>query len=205
MRLMASSSAHLHTQAVIRQFHARRQFGLRHVVINIKMIEVNSQPYLTAKETDLDKTTSAVNLAEMPVTDKLKGPVKNKKDEAKTDKVLAVASRKIETPQPPKNLEASKQGGLFRASIQVSDLDTLGVRITDKLVALGGTKAGEVELGWKKSPKVLYYHLVLPAENIDQMQEFLNKFGQLNIQFENHPRLMPIGFKRIILEVKEGE
>ena len=170
---------------------------------SVKMMEVNSQPYL-AENSVPSEDLNSVNLKEMPVNDRSKPPLEKPKV-AVTPKVVAVASKQIDVPTAPKETASSKQGGLYRASIQVSDLDTLTGRITDRLVALGGKKAGEVELGWKKTTKVSYYHIILPTENIEEAKLFLNKFGQLNIQFEPHPRLMPAGQKRMILEVKESE
>jgi hypothetical protein len=110
-------------------------------------------------------------------------------------------------PAPPseENHSGKKVSGLYRASIVVTDLETTSARITEKLVALGGKKAGEVELGWKKAPNLSYYHLTIPEENLDAVKAFLGNFGKLNIQFENHPRLLPAGTNRIILEVKERE
>lgn len=170
---------------------------------SVKMIEVNSQPYVTenrASKEDVD----LVNLREMPVSDSNK-PQLEKPKIVTSPTVAAVSLKSIDVSAAPKKTTSTKQGGLYRASIQVSDLETLTGRITDRLVALGGQKAGEVELGWKKTTKVSYYHIILPTENVEEAKLFLNKFGQLNIQFEPHPRLMPAGQKRMILEVKESE
>lgn len=174
---------------------------------SIKMLEIKG-PNFNDENTVEFEGSAPVSLSEMPVNNLTKSASTAKlpgNPLVKSEKSVVLAAKKLEIPPVSKDVSPSKQGGLYRASIQVSDIDTLSARITEKLVALGSTKAGEVELGWKKSSNVLYYHLVLPTENVDQAKEFLNKFGRLNIQFENHPRLMPAGFKRMILEVKEGE
>ncbi len=101
--------------------------------------------------------------------------------------------------------QSKKVGGLYRGVLTVTDLNEVTDKITEKLVDIGGKKAGEVELGWRKTEKLSYYHLTLPENNVDAMKEFLTKFGDLKIQFENHPRLMPAGIKRLIIEVKERE
>ncbi len=110
---------------------------------------------------------------------------------------------------PPHDAEAmtqaKKSGGLYRGILVVTDLNEVSDKITQKLVDVGGKKAGEVELGWRKTEKLAYYHFTLPEDNIDTMKEFLSKFGSLQIEFENHPRLMPAGVKRLIIEVKERE
>ncbi len=173
---------------------------------SIKMLEIKGQDFSEENLVEMSGNPP-VNLSEMPVSKVTKSAVNTKSPSNKLVKPekTVLAAKNLEIPTEANVVVPSRQGGLYRASIQVSDIDTLATRITEKLVALGSTKAGEVELGWKKLPNVLYYHLVLPTENVDQAKDFLNKFGRLNIQFENHPRLMPVGFKRMILEVKEGE
>ncbi|OFZ29477.1 MAG: hypothetical protein A2622_07045 [Bdellovibrionales bacterium RIFCSPHIGHO2_01_FULL_40_29] len=166
---------------------------------SIKMIEVNSQPHLVENTMTIEENgTPAINLNEMPVgatKEKPKAELPSSVSTQKPTKSLAVVS--------PEKME--RHGGLYRASIAVSDIDTVTGRITEKIVSLGGKKAGEVELGWRKSTKVSYYHVTIPTENVDEVKNFLSKFGPLSIQFENHPRIMPNGFKRMILEVKEGD
>lgn len=108
-------------------------------------------------------------------------------------------------PEPPVMEEDKKSGGLYRGVLVVTDLNEVSSKITQRLVEFGGKKAGEVELGWKKTNKLAYYHFTLPENNIDTAKEFLSNFGDLQIQFENHPRLMPSGIKRLIIEVKERE
>ena len=170
---------------------------------SVKMMEVNSQPYIAENSVSYEDG-QAVNLKEMPVSVGGK-PSSEKPKLAASPKNVAILVKPVDLPNVPQGPTLMKQGGLFRASIQVSDLETLTGRITDRLVALGGQKAGEVELGWKKTTKVSYYHIILPTENVEEAKLFLNKFGQLNIQFEPHPRLMPAGQKRMILEVKESD
>lgn len=106
---------------------------------------------------------------------------------------------------PPPTEDLRKEGGLYRGVLVVTDINEVSSKITQRLVDLGGKKAGEVELGWKKTTKLAYYHFTLPENNVDPVKEFLEKFGHLQIQFENHPRLMPPGVKRLIIEVKERE
>ncbi len=169
---------------------------------SIKIHEINSQPTLAEQKNDEIKTKT-VSLHEMPV-------------ESKTKKELFAAAASLNAIIEPaknvgsktiekKNLVKAKQGGLYRGSIVVSDLETVATKITDKLVDLGGRKAGEVELGWRKNPHLAYYHLTMPEGSVQDAKDFLKNFGQLKLDFENHPRLMPNGTKRIILEVREVE
>lgn len=187
---------------------------------SIVVQEIKSQPYMTEKDSVAKNDGDAINLHEMPVAKN--ETAANVKDKAAA--TVAAAATKAETkidlkvepkpvvakvdPKPVQKIEepsSKKVSGLYRASIVVTDLNSTASRITEKLVALGGKKAGEVELGWKKTPTVSYYHLTIPEENLEAAKTFIGNFGKLNIQFENHPRLVPAGTNRIILEVKESE
>ncbi len=174
---------------------------------SIKIHEVTSQPFSSESKVGNDSEKIPINLHEMPVESKAinnadsnsKLITENKvsKKEQSSDALSSQPAQKIQV--------KGKQGGLFRAVIFVSDLDTVTTRITEKLVDLGGKKAGEVELGWRKSAHVSYYHITLPEDGIQPTKDFLKNFGKLQIEFENHPRQMPTGIKRMILEVKEIE
>lgn len=102
-----------------------------------------------------------------------------------------------------KNKSGVPQGGLFRGVIKVKKLAESNKKILAKLSELGAAKAGEVELGWIKSKNTAYYHFTLPEDNIDAAKDYLKQFGALKIKFEAHPRLIPAGQKRFIIEVKE--
>lgn len=197
---------------------------------SLVMQEIKSQPYLTEKDAVALAQDNKVNLHEMPVDAKPEiSTTENEKSndlkeskvavvdhsESKSEKtekktapaVAAITSPKIEDSinKKAEKTSSKKVSGLYRATISVSDLDSTSARITEKLVALGGKKAGEVELGWKKNQNLSYYHLTIPEENLEAAKSYLKNFGKLNIQFESHPRLLPAGVSRIILEVKESE
>lgn len=101
--------------------------------------------------------------------------------------------------------EAKKQGGLYRGFLVVTDLDEVSAKVRERIVSLGGKKAGEVELGWKKSDNLGYYHFTLPQDNVAAVNEYLAQFGKYKVEFENHPRLIPAGLKRFIIEVRQGD
>ncbi len=179
---------------------------------SIKIQEVTSQPNTSTQK--LNEEASVMSLHEMPVESKNKARKSDSESESESEskpkspssKAIAVTKELgVGESQNQKTMVKAKQGGLYRGVVQVSDLETVTGLITEKFVALGGKKAGEVELGWRKSDRVAYYHLTLPEGSIDDAKDFLKNFGQLRLEFENHPRIMPAGIKRIILEVKEVE
>jgi len=94
------------------------------------------------------------------------------------------------------------QGFVYRAFMTLDDLDTLGPKITQLVQELGGVKAGEVELGWKKGNSVRYYHFSIPDDNQEKLVEQLQTYGPVRISKDPHPRIMPKGQVRFILWVE---
>lgn len=123
----------------------------------------------------------------------------------KTQASVALSKAASEASVAANGAPVKKQGGLYRGVLIVTDLNEVNSKIKSKVVEVGGKKAGEVELGWIKSQGLAYYHFTLPENNVDTVKSFLSQFGTLQIQFENHPRLLPPGIKRMIIEVKERE
>ncbi len=173
--------------------------------------EVSSLP----TETDHTKVTAAAT-KETKLTEDIpreKVPIKTSLDInfPKTAAIILPAPPTKSMASPPSHVNdlvatvTKKSGGLFRGVLTVTDINEVTPKITERIVDIGGRKAGEVELGWKKTDKLFYYHFTLPETNVDAMKEFLVKFGSLQMQFENHPRLMPAGVKRLIIEVQERE
>ena len=97
---------------------------------------------------------------------------------------------------------AKDEGGLFRGALIVKDLKGSNEKLIAKMVALGAKKAGEVELGWMKTNNLAYYHFIISDQNVVQTKAYLAELGTLKIRFESHPRLIPAGSRRFIIEVK---
>ena len=96
-----------------------------------------------------------------------------------------------------------KIGGLvYRGTMKIDELDERTPLIAQQIAELGGRKAGEVELGWKKENKGSYYHFAMPEENYDKLLEYLHGFGPVRFSKDSHPRVMPQGQIRIILWVE---
>jgi hypothetical protein len=170
--------------------------------------EENQNPVIAKNETASTTPKLKLNLG-LPVVQNTMAQTDevnkndNLKTTQKTEKPLDVKTN-ADVMTTTSNL-AKKTGGLYRGVLVVTDINEVTPKITERLVDNGAKTAGEVELGWHKTDKLSYYHFTLPENNVDSMKEFLKKFGSLQIQFENHPRLMPAGVKRLIIEVKERE
>lgn len=170
---------------------------------SITLQEVDTQKQTEFK---VDSKNPTLSLNELPISRENKGekPLAKSVPPPKATNV-AVAKPANIVDEAPAPVKGKKQGGVFRGVLNVTDLTEVNPKIIEKMIALGAKKAGEVELGWKKSDKTTYYHFTLPENNLDLVKEYLSNFGSLKLQFENHPRMMPAGIKRFIIEVKESE
>ena len=96
------------------------------------------------------------------------------------------------------------KGVLYRMWMQLPDVDTVAPQVRAKIIELGGYKAGQVELGWRKvNPSGAYFHFIMPKKNYDDLIKTLGGYGPVRILKTAHQRVMPPGKIRIILWMKE--
>lgn len=96
------------------------------------------------------------------------------------------------------------EGSLYRGRLAVTNSPVIGPKVRDQILALGGRKAGEVELGWERSAGVYYFHFTIPEARYDELQRLFQESGELRISNEKHPRVMPDGIIRLIVTVEEA-
>lgn len=99
----------------------------------------------------------------------------------------------------------TSSGFIYRGQIAVTNLEAVGPKIKDKIMELGGRKAGEVELGWRKTPDSGYFHFTIPEAKYPELQAFLSEYGKAKITKDKHPRVMPDGIIRLIITVDEAK
>lgn len=121
---------------------------------------------------------------------------KASEDEASAEFQVDSSSDPVETPLP------EPQGVVTRLFMSHSSPETIGESIRDKIHALGGARAGEVELGWRAWQ---YYHFALPEDQTESFLSFLDQFGIIRISRDPHPRVMPEGESRFILLIEVPE
>ena len=97
----------------------------------------------------------------------------------------------------------SGKGEIFRVTLKSARVEELTPQFTEKILKLGGQKAGEVQLGWRRQ-QGSYFHFTLPQSNYDVLKKFLQSFGPVRIVREAHPRVMPEGQIRLILWLEES-
>ncbi len=104
------------------------------------------------------------------------------------------------------NLPKAESGGfLYRGNIYITNIDMAGPKISEKITALGGRKAGDVELGWQKTPTSLYYHFTIPEAKYQELFAYIATYGKVKISKEKHGRVMPDGIIRLIFTVDENK
>lgn len=87
--------------------------------------------------------------------------------------------------------------------MKLDNLDETVPNIVQTIKELGGIKAGQVELGWRK-PKGSYFHFSLPESNYERLMKILRNFGPVQIYKDPHSRLMPKGKVRFILWIEDA-
>jgi hypothetical protein len=163
--------------------------------LDLSTYEKQEKPEFT-DEKEVAKTSPADHAvptptAEAPVAQILK-PVAEKSPPA--------PSENTDTSAPQ---AAGSRGYLYRSRIFISNLQDTKPKITEKIIELGGRKAGDVALGWKKTPESAYYHFTMPENKLAELNQFLALYGESKIVKEKHPRVMAQGIIRLILEFEE--
>jgi hypothetical protein len=101
----------------------------------------------------------------------------------------------------PKAGDAKAKGFVYRAWLQTADVDEITPKLKAKIEELGGEKAGEHELGWKRGNST-YFHFAVPGKSEQDLTDQLKAFGRVRISKDPHPRVMPDGQIRFILWVE---
>jgi hypothetical protein len=123
-----------------------------------------------------------------------------------SDKTLAKNTEEEEEAETDKGAPKTVQlhGMLFRMMMNINNAEGLTPEITEKILKMGGEKAGQVKLGWRKNhPNGSYYHFKMPEENYSELVKTLGAYGPVRIYKSPHGRVMPPGQIRIILFVQD--
>lgn len=118
-------------------------------------------------------------------------------------KDTARASSTAEPASISERKDPAPKGFVYRAFMNLSNLEEIGPKIADDIRELGGAKAGQVELGWNRGTG-RYYHFSLPATNEEKVLEKLRVYGPVRISKDPHPRVMPEGQVRFILWIESA-
>lgn len=114
-----------------------------------------------------------------------------------------VAAAVVTAPPKPQEPVKPTTGYLYRGQLLITNIEMSAPKITQKIAEFGGRKAGEVEIGWKKTSQIYYYHFTLPEAKMADLENFLKLYSDVKLKKETHPRVMPDGIIRIIFTVEE--
>lgn len=156
-----------------------------------------------------DEDAKELGTAVEPFTKGPSIPKVDLKEEVKVAKTPSPSPSPSQTPaakaeEKTETASATAGGFLYRGEIAITNISVNGAKITEKIVSLGGRKAGSVELGWQKTPTSMYYHFTIPEAKYDELNTFLATYGTPQIAKEKHVRIMPDGIIRLILIVDEA-
>lgn len=152
------------------------------------IVSVNTQPAPIIPPSTANVTPPAPTVVTTPPRAAPAPPVAARED---------AADDKASAPAP-------SRGFIMRGELDVSDFANTWPMIRDKIIALGGKVAGNVELGWLRRKDQSYFHFTIPESNYPELELFLGTFGPVRFSRERHPRVMPEGQIRIILTVKDA-
>jgi hypothetical protein len=103
----------------------------------------------------------------------------------------------------PPSRRGTTRGMLYRMMMRVSGIKDQAQDLSRRITDMGGAKAGEVELGWRK-PNGNYYHFSFPETRYDSLIKVLSEYGAVKVYKNAHERVMPEGQLRIILWIEDG-
>lgn len=106
-----------------------------------------------------------------------------------------VATQKVEEPK--------KVGFVFRGTLSIVNVEVGTTKLKEMIVELGGRKAGEVELGWRRNEGDYYFHFTIPESKLTNLEEYFKTLGTIKLSKDPHPRVMPDGIVRMIITTEE--
>ncbi len=127
-------------------------------------------------------------------------PVKKSEEVISKDESVASNKTTLEAKDPPSAVPV--RGYVYRMYMFLSNVDEVTPVIAKKIRELGGKKAGEVRLGWRKEDGS-YFHFTLPEEKYSEITSFVSQYGDVRISKDEHKRIMPRGINRFILWIEE--
>jgi hypothetical protein len=180
----------------------KKAVGEDQIVANVE------KPAFTDEEIKQPEPTPATAPAKTPpapvagttaAVDIKKPPVDVPKPAEKPIPTVAATTTPVEKSAAPK----SSTGSIYRGVFHVTNAEMVSPKIKDKIKELGGQKAGEVEIGWLKTPNVYYFHFTVPEAKLGELEALLKDYSTGKLAKESHPRVMPDGIIRLLFTVEE--
>lgn len=113
-------------------------------------------------------------------------------------KKIVVAKAATQVAEEPK-----KTGFVYRGTLVIVNVEVGTTKLKERIVELGGRKAGEVELGWRRNEGDYYFHFTIPESKLADLEEYFKSLGTIKLSRDPHPRVMPDGILRMIITTEE--
>ncbi len=138
-------------------------------------------------------------------TDQDVKPITSNEAESQIPEQLPVEPpKKVVTAKPPPKVEEPKKVGfVYRGTLVIVNVEVGTTKLKDTIVELGGRKAGEVELGWRRNEGDYYFHFTIPESKLADLEEYFKTLGTIKLSRDSHPRVMPDGIVRMIITTEE--
>ncbi|GEM_PF-3308059 len=163
---------------------------------DLKLSQIKSNPSPGDKVKNIETTISL----------SLKAPVKTGDDDSKnSNEPRVLVSNQNKREPSAVTLEKNKIDTGF---VYKGELILDGNKLSEyegwkkMLVQEGAKKAGQVELGWAKNSNTQYYHFSVKENSQELIKNQLLGMGNFKFEKLPHPRKMPKGFVRFIVEIK---
>lgn len=172
---------------------------------DIEMTDTETSPKPATEDTTVsgdalvDAITTVAAPTPVPAPKASPTPAAARADAPKT---ASGAAKAVAATKPLDKRAAQPQGLLYRIMMNHADTKNIAPEIRDKIIELGGKKAGQVEIGWRKS-NGNYFHVSLPEKEYQNFITTLGSYGPVRIYKNPHVRVMPPGIIRIILWIED--
>jgi hypothetical protein len=92
-----------------------------------------------------------------------------KVETAKNQAVAPATPVVVKSASAPQATAPARKGEIIRLTLQSAKVDEWTPQVTDKILSLGGAKAGEVQLGWRrKGGSICAQKIWIPKDFCDQ-------------------------------------
>lgn len=136
-----------------------------------------------------------------PIKSEQKKPVEETVAENNNEEEVEAEASKSRSAVVKSNLK----GSLTRMYMTVKDFKEFSLVVEDFIRSVGGSKAGQVELGWEKNQNTRYFHFTIPEKDYPNLMQLLRAKADTRVMRTPHSRVMPEGKMRLILEISSDD
>lgn len=123
-------------------------------------------------------------------------------DSSKTEMTEEATLKNVASQAKTQDAAKGPKGFVYRAFMSATNVETTTGAVRDLILQLGGVKAGQVDLGWRKDTGT-YFHFSIPESNYELLMTGLQTHSPVRIYKDPHWRVMPEGQIRLILFVED--